>query len=70
MTSIATPSIAITGDDVWMTPREAAGYAHTTTGTLSTMRYAGIGPKYYKPTARRVLYRKTDLDDWIMGGAR
>ncbi|KFI51452.1 helix-turn-helix transcriptional regulator [Bifidobacterium callitrichos] len=70
MTQTATPAIAITSDDVWMTPREAAEYAHTTTGTLSTLRWTKNGPKFYKPTSRRVLYRKSDLDDWIMGGTK
>lgn|GEM_PF-2303139 len=54
-------------DDVWMTREEAAEYACTTGRTLATLAYKGQGPKYYKPTIHKVLYRRSDLDAWIMG---
>lgn len=65
-----TPAIAITDGDMWLTPKEAAAYARTTPGTLSTMRSGHTGPKFYKPSARRVLYRKSDLDAWLEGAAK
>lgn len=49
-------------DDPWMTAKEAADYVMSTPGTLSTMRSNRTGPKYYKPSSRRVLYKKSDLD--------
>lgn len=64
---------SISSFDVWMTSKEAATYARTTTGTLSTLRSKQAGPKYYKPSARRVLYKKSDVDAWIenqSGGCR
>lgn len=66
----ATSTIAVTGADVWMTAREAAEYMRTTPGTLSTLRSDHKGPKYYKPSKRRVLYRKSDIDAWLEGGAQ
>ena len=51
--------------DEWLTRREAAAYAKTTPGTLATFAAAKRGPKMYKPSMRKVLYRKSDLDAWI-----
>lgn len=67
--TLPTPAIAITDGDMWMTTKEAASYARTTPGTLSTLRCDHKGPKYYKPSKRRVLYKKSDLDAWLEGGA-
>lgn len=51
--------------DPWMTRREAAEYMKTTSGTLATLGYLNKGPKFFKPSPRKVLYRKSDLDTWI-----
>ncbi|WP_219846847.1 AlpA family transcriptional regulator [Bifidobacterium sp. UTCIF-24] len=59
----------ITDGDQWFTCRMAAAYVHSTVGSLSTMRSNHTGPKYYKPSKRRVLYRKSDLDAWLEGTA-
>jgi predicted DNA-binding transcriptional regulator AlpA len=48
---------------------EAAAYLGTTTGSLAQLAYQGNGPKYYKPSPRRVYYRKSDLDAWINSNA-
>lgn len=47
------------------TPKQAAAYLHMSVGTLANMRMHGEGAKYYKPTKRAVLYRKSDLDAWL-----
>lgn len=62
---ISLPSI--TDGDVWLTRKEAAAYAKTTKGTLATLAYAHKGPRYFKPSPRKVLYRKSDLDQWLTG---
>ena len=36
-----------------------------TKGHLAQLRYTGKGPKFYKPTPRTVLYRKTDILQWL-----
>ena len=54
-------------NDTWLTRKEAAEYAKTTTGTLATLAYEHRGPRFFKPRARKVLYRKSDLDAWIIG---
>lgn len=50
--------------DQVLTTKEAAAYTHNTPGTLGTWRYLGKGPKYYK-VGGKVLYRLSDLDEWI-----
>ena len=66
---MATHLPAITDGDVWLTRKEAAAYAKTTTGTLATLGYAHKGPRFFKPSPRKVLYKKSDLDAWLMGTA-
>lgn len=64
-TAIMAP--AITDADTWLTRKEAAAYAKTTVGTLATLGYMRRGPKYYKPSPRKVLYKKSDVDAWLEG---
>ena len=45
----------------------AVKYAGTTPRTLATLAYKHHGPRFYKPTARKALYRRSDLDAWITG---
>ena len=55
-----------TGDE-WLTREQAAKYAGTTSRTLATLAYKHQGPRFYKPTSRKTLYRRSDLDAWITG---
>jgi hypothetical protein len=41
-----------------------------TTGALSQMRYQGTGPRYFKPSHKRVLYSEIDIVEWLEGTAR
>lgn len=41
-----------------------------TKGHLAQLRYTGKGPKFYKPTQRTVLYRKSDILEWLESSAR
>ena len=36
-----------------------------TKDNLATMRHNGIGPQFFKPTARTVLYDKKSVMDWL-----
>lgn len=45
--------------------REAAARLRLSERTLERYRVTGLGPKFIK-AGRRVLYRQSDLDDWIM----
>lgn len=44
--------------------REAADYVGLSKSTLDKLRCYGTGPVYFK-LGRAVVYRKSDLDDWV-----
>ncbi|MDD7973202.1 helix-turn-helix domain-containing protein [Roseinatronobacter alkalisoli] len=45
---------------------EAAAYLRTSTSTLAKLRcYSDDGPRFIRQSARKVLYRRADLDAWL-----
>lgn len=36
-----------------------------TRGNLAQLRFTGKGPKFYKPTPRTVLYKKSEVLAWV-----
>lgn len=56
--------------EVRLTVPEAAAYIPMQPGQLAQLRYTGAGPKFLKPTARTVLYRKGDIDEWLNASVR
>ena len=51
------------GGNLYLTQQEAAAYLRLSTRTLERHRVAGTGSVYVK-LGRRVIYRRSDLDDW------
>ena len=47
-------------------PKEAAAYLRSSSSTLAKLRIYGGGPAYIKQNARRVVYRRADLDAWML----
>ena len=47
------------------TPRQIAEALHTTEQGLAQMRYRGTGPRFIKAGPRRVLYRWSDVQEWL-----
>lgn len=47
------------------TSKEVAAYLHTTEAGLAQMRYRGIGPKFVKVGPRKVIYRWSDVRDYL-----
>lgn len=39
-------------------------------GALAQLRYRGIGPKFYKPTPRKVLYKRSEVVAWVEASAQ
>lgn len=37
---------------------------------LAQLRFTGKGPRFYKPTARTVLYKRSEVIEWIEASAR
>lgn len=48
-----------------MRASEAASYLRLAESTLAKLRCYGGGPRFSKAGARRVVYDKSDLDDWL-----
>jgi len=48
-----------------LTRTEAAAYLKTSVQTLHNYAALKTGPKYYRPGGGKVIYRMSDLDDWI-----
>jgi hypothetical protein len=58
-------------DTQYLTPQEAASSIPGMTVTLlAQLRFRGMGPVFLKPTPRKVIYRKSDLDKWLADSAR
>ncbi|WP_437582686.1 helix-turn-helix transcriptional regulator [Paramicrobacterium sp. CJ85] len=41
-----------------------------TKANLAQLRFKGRGPKFYKPTPRKVLYRESEVIAWVEGSVR
>jgi hypothetical protein len=60
------PMLQVAHDDrPSMTTEEAAVYVGCMPATLTTLRSRGGGPPFYRGLAKRVLYRRSDLDRFI-----
>lgn len=47
------------------TPAQVAKALHTTEASLAQMRYRGDGPIFVRAGKRRVLYRWSDVEQWV-----
>jgi predicted DNA-binding transcriptional regulator AlpA len=57
-------------DDDFMTPAAVSELTGISLGALAQMRYDRKGPRYFKPTPRSVLYRRSDIVAWVEAGER
>lgn len=53
--------------EIFFNHNDAAFYAGVEPKYLKRQRTSGGGPKYVMPSKHKVLYRKSDLDQWIAG---
>lgn len=53
------------GNDL-MSPVEAAAYVHLSVNTLAKMRMARASIPFLKLGRKKVLYRRADLDQWLI----
>jgi len=47
------------------TSKEVAAYLHTSEAGLAQLRYRGQGPKFVKVGPRKVIYRWSDVHDYL-----
>lgn len=55
----------------YLTPAQACELVPgLTVPHLAQLRFTGKGPKFLKPTPRKVLYRRADIIDWLEASER
>lgn len=57
-------------DEDYLSPEEVAETFRMTKSQLAQLRYHGTGPRYYKPTGRLVLYKRSEVLAWIEASSR
>jgi hypothetical protein len=56
-------------DDEYILPATVGEITGLKTGALAQLRYMGRGPRFYKPTPRTVLYKRSEVMAWIEASA-
>lgn len=62
MTAMALPAEV---EPAAFSPSNAAAYVGFSQSSLATRRYRGMGPRFIKKGGR-ILYLKSDLDEWLL----
>lgn len=57
-------------DHEWLKPKQVSVGYPLSVDLLAQLRFRGLGPKYFKPTPRTVLYRRSDIEAWIAASER
>ncbi|MEQ1730308.1 MAG: hypothetical protein ABL982_18230 [Vicinamibacterales bacterium] len=57
-------------DGEFIQPSEVSDITGLSVGALAQLRYQGTGPRFYKPTPRTVLYKRSEVVAWIEESAR
>lgn len=57
-------------EEAFVQPAVVSEMTGLSVGALAQLRYTGNGPKYYKPTPKKVLYKQSEVVDWIEASAR
>lgn len=59
-----------TGAPVWLSPTQVCEHVPgMTVATLQDMRKRGVGPRFFKPTHKTVIYALADIDAWVAASA-
>lgn len=54
----------------YMSPDQVAQAIGITKEHLAQLRYMGKGPKYYKPSPKKVLYKESEVAAWLESTGR
>ena len=57
-------------DDEFIKPVQASEITGMSEGALAQLRYCGKGPRFFKPTRRTVLYRRSEVVAWVEASAQ
>ena len=56
-------------EDDFILPASVGEFTGLSVGALAQLRYQGKGPRFYKPTARVVLYKRSEVIAWVEASA-
>lgn len=56
-------------EEEFITPVRVRELTGMTLAALAQLRHRGQGPRFYKPTTRTVLYRRSEVIEWVEGTA-
>lgn len=62
---MTTQEVEMDADDEWLTLPQAATLMRMTRPSIAQMRYRGIGPTFYRITAKRILYKRSEVVAWM-----
>jgi len=57
-------------DEDFIKPSDVTEITGLSAGALAQLRHQGTGPKFYKPTPRTVLYKRSEVVAWVEASAR
>lgn len=57
-------------NDEFILPAHVAELTGMTVGGLAQLRYRGRGPRFYKPTPKKVLYKRSEVIAWVEASAQ
>jgi predicted DNA-binding transcriptional regulator AlpA len=52
-------------EDKYLTPEEVVKLTCVSKAALAQRRCRGLPPNFYKPTGKIVLYKKSEVADWV-----
>ena len=52
-------------DDEWLTLLQAATLMRMTRAAIAQLRYRGVGPKFYRLSAKTILYKRSEVIAWM-----
>jgi predicted DNA-binding transcriptional regulator AlpA len=57
-------------DQDFIQPAEVGEITGLSIAALAQLRYQGRGPRFYKPTPRTVLYKRSEVIAWVEASAQ
>lgn len=54
----------------YLSPEQVAYATGLSKEHLAQLRYLGKGPRYYKPSAKKVLYKELEVIHWLESSGR
>ena len=52
-------------DDEWLTLPQAATLMRMTRAAIAQLRYRGVGPTFYRLSAKTILYKRSEVLAWM-----